>query len=112
MDCRETAWFRGGSWYDGEPIRYAHQAPSYVLTPNHSAVHLIFWRPSLYLSSCMVTWAAITMCMSAVPTYHAALILRFWLGFVEATFMPGAVFLLPRWYRVTHGASFLWRLRQ
>ncbi|KAG2740295.1 MFS general substrate transporter [Suillus brevipes Sb2] len=53
-------------------------------------------RPSLYLSSCMITWAAITMCMSA---YHAALILRFWLGFVEATFFPGVVFLLSRWYK-------------
>ncbi|KAG1770228.1 MFS general substrate transporter [Suillus occidentalis] len=56
-------------------------------------------RPSLYLSSCMMTWAAITMCMSAVPTYHAALILRFWLGFVEAAFFPGAIFLLSRWYK-------------
>ncbi|KIK36624.1 hypothetical protein CY34DRAFT_503926 [Suillus luteus UH-Slu-Lm8-n1] len=47
----------------------------------------------------MITWAAVTMCMSAVPTYHAVLILRFWLGFMEATFMPGAVFLLSRLYR-------------
>ncbi|KAG2110524.1 MFS general substrate transporter [Suillus discolor] len=56
-------------------------------------------RPSLYLSGCMITWAAITMCMSAVQTYHAALILRFFIGFVEAAFFPGAVFLLSRWYK-------------
>ncbi|KAG1793181.1 MFS general substrate transporter [Suillus plorans] len=31
--------------------------------------------------------------------YHAALILRFFIGFVEATFFPGAVFLLSRWYK-------------
>ncbi|KAG1878759.1 MFS general substrate transporter [Suillus tomentosus] len=56
-------------------------------------------RPSLYLSGCMITWASITMCMSAVQTYHAALMLRFFIGFVEATFFPGAVFLLSRWYK-------------
>jgi MFS family permease len=37
--------------------------------------------------------------MSAMSTYHAALILRLSLGFVEATFFPGAVFLLSRWYK-------------
>ncbi|KAG2352671.1 major facilitator superfamily domain-containing protein [Suillus spraguei] len=35
----------------------------------------------------------------AVQTYHAALMLRFLIGFVEATFYPGAVFLLSRWYK-------------
>ncbi|KAG1817129.1 MFS general substrate transporter [Suillus subaureus] len=52
-------------------------------------------RPSLYLSSCVIAWAAIT----SVHGYHAALILRFLLGFVEATFFPGVVFLLSRWYK-------------
>ncbi|KAG2065570.1 MFS general substrate transporter, partial [Suillus decipiens] len=31
--------------------------------------------------------------------YHAILILRFMLGFVEAAFFPGAIFLLSRWYK-------------
>ncbi|KAG1817154.1 MFS general substrate transporter [Suillus subaureus] len=72
----------------------------YLLTqaPSNMILHRTK-RPSLYLSSCMIAWAAITMCMSAVPTYHAALTLRFFLGFVEATFFPGAVFLLSRWYK-------------
>ncbi|KAG2144501.1 MFS general substrate transporter [Suillus clintonianus] len=56
-------------------------------------------RPSLYLSSCMAIWGALTMFMGAVQTYHAALFLRFFLGFVEAAFFPGAVFLLSRWYK-------------
>ncbi|KAG1776637.1 MFS general substrate transporter [Suillus placidus] len=69
----------------------------YLLTqaPSNMILHHMK-RPSLYLSSCMIIWAAITMFMG---TYHAALILRFWLGFVEATFFPGAVFLLSRWYK-------------
>ncbi|KAG0709584.1 MFS general substrate transporter [Suillus ampliporus] len=33
------------------------------------------------------------------PSYRAILILRFLLGFVEAAFFPGAVFLLSRWYK-------------
>ncbi|KAG2118798.1 MFS general substrate transporter [Suillus discolor] len=56
-------------------------------------------RPSLYLSSCMAIWGAITLFTGAVRTYHAALILRFLLGFIEAAFFPGAVFLLSRWYK-------------
>ncbi|KAG1825162.1 MFS general substrate transporter [Suillus variegatus] len=68
------------------------QAPSNMIL-NHMK------RPSLYLSGCMITWAAITMYMSAVQTYHAALILRFFIGFVEAAFFPGAIFLLSRWYK-------------
>lgn len=56
-------------------------------------------RPSLYLSSCMTIWGAITFFTGTVQTYHAALILRFLLGFVEAAFFPGAVFLLSRWYK-------------
>ncbi|KIK49030.1 hypothetical protein CY34DRAFT_70349, partial [Suillus luteus UH-Slu-Lm8-n1] len=63
--------------------------------PSNMILHCMK-RPSLYLSSCMITWAAITMCMSP---YHTALILRFWLGFVEAAFFPGAIFLLSRWYK-------------
>ncbi|KAG1898616.1 MFS general substrate transporter [Suillus fuscotomentosus] len=68
------------------------QAPSNMIL-NHMR------RPSLYLSGCMITWAAITMCMSAVQTYPAALIFRFFIGFVEAAFFPGAIFLLSRWYK-------------
>ncbi|KAG2147849.1 MFS general substrate transporter [Suillus bovinus] len=72
----------------------------YLLTqaPSNMILHRMKW-PSLYLSSCMAVWAAMTMCMSAVQTYYDALILRFFIGFVEATFFPGAVFLLSRWYK-------------
>ncbi|KAG1733005.1 MFS general substrate transporter [Suillus paluster] len=53
-------------------------------------------RPSLYLSSCMAIWGALTV---FIGTYHTVLILRFFIGFVEAAFYPGAVFLLSRWYK-------------
>jgi MFS family permease len=31
--------------------------------------------------------------------YHGALLTRFFLGFVEAAFFPGALFLLSKWYK-------------
>ncbi|KAG2346873.1 MFS general substrate transporter [Suillus weaverae] len=72
----------------------------YLLTqaPSNMILHRMK-RPSLYLSSCMAIWGILTVFMGAVQTYHAALILRFFIGFVEAAFFPGAVFLLSRWYK-------------
>ncbi|KAG1877319.1 MFS general substrate transporter [Suillus subluteus] len=66
-------------------------------TPSNIILHHMK-RPSLYLSSCMIAWAAITVFM-AYSRYHVALILRFFIGFVEATFLPGALLLLSRWYK-------------
>ncbi|KAG1817158.1 MFS general substrate transporter [Suillus subaureus] len=69
----------------------------YLLTQTPSNMFLDrMTRPSLYLSSCMAIWGAITMFMG---TYHTILILRLMLGFVEAAFFPGAIFLLSRWYK-------------
>ncbi|KAG1743054.1 MFS general substrate transporter [Suillus lakei] len=69
----------------------------YLLTqaPSNMILHRMK-RPSLYLSSCMAIWGVLTVFMG---TYYAALILRFFIGFVEAAFFPGAVFLLSRWYK-------------
>lgn len=47
----------------------------------------------------MALWGVITIFIGASRTYHATLILRFFLGFIEAAFFPGAVFLLSRWYK-------------
>ncbi|KAG2102509.1 MFS general substrate transporter [Suillus discolor] len=69
----------------------------YLLTQAPSNMFLDrMTRPSLYLSNCMAIWGAITV---FIGTYHAILILRFMLGFVEAVFFPGAIFLLSRWYK-------------
>ncbi|KAG2122684.1 MFS general substrate transporter [Suillus cothurnatus] len=70
----------------------------FMQAPSNMILHRMK-RPSLYLSSCMVVWATITVFMGAVQTYHVALILRFFIGFMEAPFFPGAVFLLSRWYK-------------
>ncbi|KAG0709585.1 MFS general substrate transporter [Suillus ampliporus] len=56
-------------------------------------------RPSVYLSSCMIVCGAITLFTGAAQTYRTAFIFRFLLGFFEAAFFPGAIFLLSRWYK-------------
>ncbi|KAM6503180.1 MFS general substrate transporter [Amanita muscaria] len=53
-------------------------------------------RPSLYLPMSAIIWGIIT-CLTG--TFVGALLSRFFLGFVEAIFLPGAVFLLSKWYK-------------
>ncbi|KAG9032866.1 hypothetical protein FS837_002614 [Tulasnella sp. UAMH 9824] len=55
-------------------------------------------KPSLYLPACMVVWGVIS-CLTGITTnFTGALLTRFFLGFVEAAFFPGALFLLSKWY--------------
>ena len=55
-------------------------------------------KPSLYLPICMMVWGMIS-CLTGVTTnFVGALLTRFFLGFVEAAFFPGALFLLSKWY--------------
>ncbi|KAG2147869.1 MFS general substrate transporter [Suillus bovinus] len=72
----------------------------YLLTQTPSNMFLSrMTKPSLYLSNCMAICGAITLFIGGAQTYHAILVLRFMLGFVEAAFFPGAIFLLSRWYK-------------
>ena len=43
-------------------------------------------RPSLYLGTAMKIWGVVSTCSSAVHTFHSLVIVRFFLGFVEAPF--------------------------
>jgi len=56
-------------------------------------------RPSLYLPFCMMLWGAISCVTGATHNFTGALLTRFFLGFVEAAFFPGALFLLSKWYK-------------
>ncbi|KAH9077091.1 MFS general substrate transporter [Lactarius deliciosus] len=56
-------------------------------------------RPSIYLPICMIIWGAISCLTGATHNYIGALLTRFFLGFVEAAFFPGALFLLSKWYK-------------
>ncbi|KAG2134832.1 MFS general substrate transporter [Suillus clintonianus] len=56
-------------------------------------------KPSLYLSSCMSLWGLLTTLIGISTNYYQAIFSRFLVGFLEATFYPGAFYLLSRWYR-------------
>ncbi|KAI0254780.1 MFS general substrate transporter [Lactifluus subvellereus] len=56
-------------------------------------------KPSIYLPTCMVLWGAISCLTGTTQSFTGALLTRFFLGFVEAAFFPGALFLLSKWYK-------------
>ncbi|KAF8741143.1 hypothetical protein AX14_005739 [Amanita brunnescens Koide BX004] len=56
-------------------------------------------RPSLYLPVCMMIWGMISCLTGVAKNFVGALLTRFFLGFVEAAFFPGALFLLSKWYK-------------
>ncbi|KAG2134831.1 MFS general substrate transporter [Suillus clintonianus] len=72
----------------------------YVFTQTPSNLILTrISKPSLYLSSCMSLWGLLTTLIGISTNYYQALSSRFLVGFLEATFYPGAVYLLSRWYK-------------
>ncbi|KAF8974312.1 MFS general substrate transporter [Flammula alnicola] len=58
-----------------------------------------FGKPSKYLPWCMIVWGGLSVWTGFVTNYFGALCIRFLLGFVEAAFFPGALFLLAKWYK-------------
>ena len=55
-------------------------------------------RPSLYLGCACVLWGVVSTCNAATHTFISLVLTRFFLGFVEAPFFPGAIFLMSSWY--------------
>ncbi|KAJ8593298.1 MFS general substrate transporter [Rhizopogon salebrosus TDB-379] len=58
-------------------------------------------KPSLYLPGCMIVWGIISALTGITTNFTGALLTRFFLGFVEAAFFPGALFLISKWYKRT-----------
>nr|POE90361.1 putative transporter [Quercus suber] len=63
-----------------------------------SNIFLAQLRPSIYLPTCMVAWGILSTCTGAVQGAGGLYSTRFLLGFVEAAFYPGSVFLIGSWY--------------
>ncbi|KAG0699521.1 major facilitator superfamily domain-containing protein [Suillus ampliporus] len=61
----------------------------------------LYWleRPSVFLPSCMLVWGAISALTGITKNYTGVLLARFFLGFAEAPFYPGALFLISQWYK-------------
>lgn len=58
-------------------------------------------RPGLYICSAVIIWGTISAATAAVNTYRELLIIRAFLGVVEAVFFPGAIYYLSAWYTKT-----------
>ncbi|KAH8601703.1 putative MFS transporter [Bisporella sp. PMI_857] len=57
-----------------------------------------FPRPGIYLSCAAVLWGGVSASMASAKTYGGVVAIRFFLGFVEAPFFPGALLMLTSWY--------------
>lgn len=55
-------------------------------------------KPSWYLCSCVAVWGIISAATGAVQNAAGAIMCRFFLGCVEASFFPGSLYFLSRWY--------------
>ncbi|KUI62793.1 hypothetical protein VP1G_09909 [Cytospora mali] len=55
-------------------------------------------RPSLYLGGVMLVWGLISTLTGNVNDFKDMVLVRFFLGFVEAAFLPGTLLILSKWY--------------
>lgn len=55
-------------------------------------------RPSLYLSVVMLIWGLLSTVTGNVKSFSGMVVVRFFLGFVEAAFLPGTLLILSKWY--------------
>jgi len=55
-------------------------------------------RPSIYMGCCMIIWGIVATLTALVKNYTGLVLVRFFLGFVEAPFYPGALYILSLFY--------------
>ena len=70
----------------------------YLLMQIPSNMFLTRARPRIYSSCCMIGWATVSAATAGVTNYSGLVACCFFLGFVEASFYPGALYLLSVFY--------------
>ncbi|KAF4552056.1 MFS-type transporter-like protein 38 [Elsinoe fawcettii] len=55
-------------------------------------------RPSYYISGAILLWGMISTLSGNVNNFSGMVAVRFFLGFVEAAFLPGALLIQSKWY--------------
>jgi len=70
----------------------------YIALQIPSNAILVRTRPSIYLPVCMAVWGVVSSLTAVVHNFTGLVLVRFFLGFVEAPYFPGALFLLSSWY--------------
>jgi MFS family permease len=54
--------------------------------------------PGVYICAAMAVWGMISACMAAVQSYTGLVLARFFIGFIEAVFFPGALYYMSLFY--------------
>jgi len=70
----------------------------YIIMQLPSNLLITQLRPSWYLGCVMTIWGLITTLCSQAKNFRDLLLIRFFLGFVEAPFFPSAMFVMSSWY--------------
>ncbi|PTB35337.1 hypothetical protein M441DRAFT_153482 [Trichoderma asperellum CBS 433.97] len=70
----------------------------YMLAQLPSNMLITRIRPSIYLPACVAVWSCVSASTAAAQNYGNLIVIRFFLGIVEAPFFPGAFYLLSCWY--------------
>ncbi|KAF4461183.1 hypothetical protein FALBO_12009 [Fusarium albosuccineum] len=55
-------------------------------------------RPSLYIACAMLLWGLVSTLSGNTHNFAGMVAVRFFLGFIEAAFLPGALLILSKWY--------------
>ncbi|KAI0137057.1 major facilitator superfamily domain-containing protein [Xylariales sp. AK1849] len=55
-------------------------------------------RPSLYIGCTMLVWGVVSTLSGVTVNFTGMVLTRFFLGFIEAAFLPGALLILSKWY--------------
>ncbi|KAJ0159134.1 putative transporter [Colletotrichum tanaceti] len=71
----------------------------YILmqVPSNMVINKIS-RPSWYIAAAMLVWGLISTLSGVTTSFGGMVATRFFLGFVEAAFLPGALLILSKWY--------------
>ncbi|KAH6850582.1 general substrate transporter [Chaetomium sp. MPI-CAGE-AT-0009] len=71
----------------------------YILmqVPSNMMINVVS-RPSIYIGCAMLLWGLISTLSGIVTNFAGMVAIRFFLGFVEAAFLPGALLILSKWY--------------
>ncbi|KAI6353212.1 hypothetical protein MCOR25_009108 [Pyricularia grisea] len=70
----------------------------YMLMQLPSNMLLTLVRPSIYIPFWTSLWSIVSASTASANTFSHLVVIRFFLGFVEAPFSPGAIYLMTCWY--------------
>lgn len=70
----------------------------YISMQVPSNMYLVKGRPSMYLPACMAAWGVISALAGLVRNAAGLYAVRVFLGFMEAPFCAGCLFLISSWY--------------